>query len=75
MGLVSLFTFAIVVDVVDAVVFLAVFHQMDAFIEVFDEREEALLRDEGLTEAFELYPAARLDFGDLQGLHVQDNPG
>ena len=39
-----------------------------------DEREvAALLLHEGLTEAFELNLAGRVDCGDLLGLHIQDN--
>ena len=57
----------------DGVADQAVAHKMNFAID--NEREElALHLHEGLTEAFELELAGRVDFGDLLGLHIQDNP-
>ena len=71
----SLPPITVVVKVGDGVVDLAVSHQMDVATFGADEREEeALHLHEGLTVGLELYLGGRVDFGDLLGLFVQDNP-
>ena len=39
----------------------------------YEKKVTALLLHEGLTVEFEIYLAGRVDYGDLMGLHVQDN--
>ena len=66
---------AVVVEGGDGVVDLAIAHQMDIVVGVLDEaEEEALHLHERLTVAAELYLAGRVDFDDLLGFYVQDNP-
>ena len=40
----------------------------------YERKVAALLLHEGLTEAFKLNLAGRVDYGDLMGFNVQDNP-